>query len=227
VAKLYGIGVGPGDPELLTLKAARILSEVLVIAYPAPLEGQGLARTIAEYLIPQGVTEIPLRMEMTLNRQSANAAYDAGADEINRQLRAGNDVAFLCEGDPLLFGSFIYLMERLHGHAEIEIVPGVSSPMAAAAAAHFPLATQDEAVLLIPATHGEAELERLIASVQTACLFKVGRHLEKIRRVLAKLGRLDKAHYVERASQADQKVLSLDEAIEKGGIYFALVLVGS
>lgn len=227
MAKLYGIGVGPGDPELLTLKAARILSEVSVIAYPAPLEGVGLARTIAETLIPDGLIEIPLRMEMSLNRDSANAAYDAGADEINRHLTAGRDVAILCEGDPLLFGSFIYLMERLTGHGEIEVVPGVASPMASASAARFPLATQDEAVLLIPATRSEAELERLIASCETACLFKVGRHLEKIRRVLVKLGRLDKAHYVERASHADQKVLSLDEAIQKGGIYFAMVLVGS
>ncbi|MBF0356040.1 MAG: precorrin-2 C(20)-methyltransferase [Alphaproteobacteria bacterium] len=226
-AVLYGIGVGPGDPELLTLKAARLLREVPVIAYPAPMEGPGLARSIAGDLVPSGRIEIALRMEMSLERSSANAAYDSGAVDIAKHLDAGNDVAFLCEGDPLLFGSFIYLMERLGESHEIQVVPGVASPMASASAALFPLATQEEAVLLVPASRSEEDLLRLIGACETACIFKVGRHLAKIRRVLVQLGRLDRARYVERASHADQRVLSLDEAIDKGGIYFAMVLVGS
>jgi precorrin-2/cobalt-factor-2 C20-methyltransferase len=226
VAKLIGIGVGPGDPELLTLKAARLLREIPVIAFPAPMEGQGLARSIVGDLIPAGRTEIPLRMEMSLNRDSANGAYDAGAIEIARHLDEGRDVAVLCEGDPLLFGSFIYLLERLGENYSVQVVPGIASPMASAAASLMPLATQDEAVLLVPATRSEEELERLIVSCETICLFKVGRHLEKIRRVLMKSNRLHKARYVERASQAEERVLTLDQAIEKGGIYFAMVLVG-
>ncbi|TAN56672.1 MAG: precorrin-2 C(20)-methyltransferase, partial [Rhodospirillales bacterium] len=220
MAKLFGIGVGPGDPELLTLKAARLLGEIQVIAYPAPLEGEGLARSIAGPLVPEGRTEIPLRMEMTLDRASANAAYDAGAVEIARHLDAGRDVAFLCEGDPLLFGSFIYMMERLGGRHAIEVVPGVASPMACAALARMALATQDEAVLLIPASRSEEDLERLIGAADTACIFKVGRHLEKIRRVLMRLRRLEQTRYVARAGQAGEAVLSLDQAIAQGGTYF-------
>ncbi|CAA6603629.1 Precorrin-2 C(20)-methyltransferase [Rhodospirillaceae bacterium LM-1] len=227
MARLIGIGVGPGDPELITLKAARLLKEALVIAYPAPMQGEGLARSIVGDLIPAGRVEIPLRMEMSLDRDSANAAYDAGAVEIAKHLEEGRDVAVLCEGDPLLFGSFIYLMERLGDRFDVQVVPGISSPMASAAAALMPLAVQDEAVLLIPASRSEEELERLIAGTQTACLFKVGRHLDKIRRVLLRLNRLDKARYVERASQAHEQCLTLDQAIAKGGVYFAMVLVRS
>lgn len=227
MARLIGIGVGPGDPELITLKAARLIRETPVVAYPAPLEGLGLARSIANDLVPSGRIEIALRMEMSLDRASANAAYDKGAEEIAGHLGAGRDVAFLCEGDPLLFGSFIYLMERLGERFPITVVPGVSSPMASAAAALFPLATQDESVLLVPASKSEAELDSLMATAQTVCLFKVGRHLEKIRRILISRGRLDKARYVERASQEGEVVLSLDQAIAKGGVYFAMVLVGS
>ncbi|MBF0270059.1 MAG: precorrin-2 C(20)-methyltransferase [Alphaproteobacteria bacterium] len=227
MARLIGIGVGPGDPELITLKAARLLKETLVIAYPAPMQGEGLARSIVGDLIPTGRVEIPLRMEMSLDRDSANAAYDAGAVEIAKHLEEGRDVAVLCEGDPLLFGSFIYLMDRLGDRFEVQVVPGISSPMASAAAALMPLAVQDEAVLLIPASRSEEELERLISGTQTACLFKVGRHLDKIRRVLLRLNRLDKACYVERASQAQEQCLTLDQAIAKGGVYFAMVLVRS
>jgi len=151
VAKLIGIGVGPGDPELLTLKAARLLREIPVIAFPAPMEGQGLARSIVGDLIPAGRTEIPLRMEMSLNRDSANGAYDAGAIEIARHLDEGRDVAVLCEGDPLLFGSFIYLLERLGENYSVQVVPGIASPMASAAASLMPLATQDEPSPLFPA----------------------------------------------------------------------------
>jgi precorrin-2/cobalt-factor-2 C20-methyltransferase len=224
MARLIGVGVGPGDPELVTLKAARVLKDAPVIAYLAPLEGEGLARRIAAALIPEGRIEIALRMAMSLERASAEAAYDKGAQEIARHLAQGQDVAVLCEGDPLLFGSFLYLLDRLEGKAEVEVIPGVSAIAACAAKSLFPLARQDETVMLLPASLSEEELLARIAQADTVGLFKVGRHLEKIARVLARLGRDKGAVYVERAGQKEEKVLPLDEAVRKGGVYFAMVL---
>jgi precorrin-2/cobalt-factor-2 C20-methyltransferase len=224
MAKLIGVGVGPGDPELMTLKAVRALSTAPVIAYLAPLEGEGLARRIANAHIPQGRIEIALRMEMSLDRASAEAAYDAGARDIALHLAQGRDVALLCEGDPLLFGSFLYLLDRLDGKAEIEVIPGVSAIAACAARSLFPLAKQDETVMLLPASLPEEELLDRIAKADTVGLFKVGRHLGKIARVLAKLGRSEGAVYIERVGQDGEKLLPLDEAVSKGGVYFAMVL---
>lgn len=218
---LYGIGVGPGEAELLTVKAARLLERVAVVAYPAPLQGCGMARTIAAPFIPAGKAEIAIRMGFAADRAGADQAYDDGAAAIAAHLEAGRDVAVLCEGDPLLFGSFIYLLQRLAGRFAIEVVPGVASPLAAAAAARLPLAAWDEAVALVPATKPEAELERLLAVVDRAVVMKAGPHLDKVRRVLDRLGL--GATLVERVGFPDQRILPLAEAGAAG--YFSLVLV--
>ena len=132
--KLYGVGLGPGDPELLTLKALRILKSVPVIAWPAPDEGHSFARSIAADHLPGGQVEIAIRVPMRVERFPAQEIYDRAAEEIAAHLDAGRDVAVLCEGDPFFYGSFMYLFERLAGRYETEIVPGVSSIMAAGAA---------------------------------------------------------------------------------------------
>jgi len=222
---LYGIGVGPGDPELLTLKAARLLAEVPVIAWPAPLEGPGMARTIAAAAIPEGKTEIAIRMAFRPERDDTDAAYDSAAAAIAAHLDSGRDVAVLCEGDPLFFGSFIYLLARLSPNYPVEVVPGVSSPMAAAALLRQPLAALDDVLAIIPATKSEAEIERLLAAADAAVVMKVGRHLPKLRRVLARLGLEAGARVVERVGLDGERVLSLDQATQAGPIYFSLILV--
>ena len=131
---LYGLGVGPGDPELLTLKALRILRTVPVLVYPAPVEGESMARAIAAEHLPGGQAEIAIRMPLDAARFPAEEIYAAAAGEIAEHLRSGHDVAVLCEGDPFFYGSFMYLFARLADEHEVEIVPGVSSPMACAAA---------------------------------------------------------------------------------------------
>lgn len=222
---LYGIGVGPGDPELMTLKAVRLLATVPVIAWPAPLEGDGLARTIAAGLIPAGRVEIAIRMGFAVDRAGADAAYDQGAARIAAELEQGRDVAVLCEGDPFFFGSFIYLFGRLAGRFPIEVVPGVSSPMTAAAAAGRPLAAWDDALAVIPATRGDAEIERLLEAVDAAVIMKVGRHLGRLCRLLERLGLAGHACIVERASHPDQRILGLAEAESSGVSYFSIILV--
>lgn len=222
---LYGIGVGPGDPDLLTLKAHRLLQALPVLAWPAPLAGDGLARSIAAPHIPAGKTEIVIRLAFRPERDDTESAYDAAAATIAGHLDAGRDVGVLCEGDPLFFGSFIYLLARLGGRFPVTVVPGVSSPMAAAAALVRPLAALDDCVAIVPATRPEAEIERLLAAADAAVVMKLGRHLPKVARVLARLRLDDDARVVEQVGLPGQRLLTLAEAEESGIGYFSLALV--
>lgn len=223
---LYGVGVGPGDPELMTLKAVRIIRAAPVVAYPAPEVGDSMARTIAAGVLAEGRREeLPLRMRFTADRVSANAAYDAGAAAIAAHLAAGRDVAVLCEGDPLFFGSFIYLLGRLGGGFPVRVVPGVSSLMAAAATVPTPLAALDDCVAIVPATRSEADIERAIAAADAAAIIKAGRHLAKVARVLDRLGLLGPALYIERAGLPEERIRPLAEAAAEMGPYFSMVLV--
>ncbi len=223
--RLYGIGVGPGDPELLTLKAVRLISEADVIAYPAPADGTAsMARAIAQPHIPQGKTEIVIETPMIPGRFPANDVYDRYAVEIAEHLNAGRDVAVLCEGDPFLYGSFMYLFGRLAQDFESEVVPGVSSLGACAARAGQPLVSRNQVLSIVPAPLDEADLEARIAAADAVAIMKVGRHLEKVRTVLGRLGRLESAVYVERATLADEKVMPLSELEATRAPYFSMIL---
>lgn len=222
---LYGLGVGPGDPELLTLKAVRIIAASPVIAYPAPDTGDSLARAIAAPHIPEGRQEIVIRTPMVAGNFPANDVYDRYAAEISTCLTDGQDVAVLCEGDPFLFGSFMYLYERLAGQHRVEVVPGVSSLGACAAAAGAPLVSRNQVLSLIPAPLPADVLEARITSADAVCLMKVGRHLDKVRTVINKLGLSQSAHYIEHASMADQKVCLLSDLGEAKAPYFSMILI--
>lgn len=223
--RLYGIGVGPGDPELLTLKAVRLVAEAGVIAYPAPADGtDSMARAIAAPHIPAGKTEIVIETPMVPGQFPANDVYDRYADEIADHLKAGRDVAVLCEGDPFLYGSFMYLFGRLAGDFPCEVVPGVSSLGACAARAGQPLVSRNQVLAIVPAPLDEADLEARIAIADAVAIMKVGRHLEKVRSVLDKLGRLETAVYVERATLTDEKVMPLMNVSEDRAPYFSMIL---
>jgi precorrin-2/cobalt-factor-2 C20-methyltransferase len=132
---LYGIGLGPGDPELITLKAARLIASAQVIAYPCLAGADSFARAIAADLIPTGALEIAIDIPMTVERAPAQAAYDIGAQEIAKALDTGQNVVCLCEGDPFFYGSFMYLFARLADDYDVQVVPGVTSITACAAIA--------------------------------------------------------------------------------------------
>jgi len=170
-------------------------------------------------------TEIPLRMAMGKNRASAIAAYAKGAERIAAHLDAGHDVGVLCEGDPLLFGSFIYLMEILEDRYPIAIVPGISSVMAGAAALKTPLTKGDESLAVLPASRPQEDIARALRSADTVVLLKAGKHLSKIAMVLERLGLADKARYVEHVGWESQQVRPFAEAAAEGGPYFSLVVV--
>ncbi len=222
---LYGLGIGPGDPELITLKALRILQSVAVVAYPAPENGDSLARSIAAPHLPGGQTEIRMRTPMTPGNFPANDAYDRYATEISGHLRGGRDVAVLCEGDPFLYGSFMYIFARLSGDYAVRVVPGVSSLGACAAASGRPLVSRNQGLSILPAPLAEEELEKRLCETDAAAIMKVGRHIAKVKRVLARLGLEDGATYVERASMPDERVCDLAEAPDDAAPYFSMVLV--
>jgi precorrin-2/cobalt-factor-2 C20-methyltransferase len=222
---LYGLGIGPGDPELITLKALRILQAVPVIAYPAPEKGESLARRIVAPHIPEGRTEIAIRMPLVEARFPAQEVYDAAAVDLRAHLAAGRDAAVLCEGDPFFYGSFMYLFGRMAEDFPVEVVPGVSSLTACAAVLGAPLAARNDVLSVIPAPLPEAELRARLENAEAAAIIKVGRHLPKVRKVLRDLGLSGRARYVEHATMANQKVLSLDEADEAGAPYFSMILL--
>ena len=222
---LFGVGVGPGDPELVTLKALRILRAVPVVAWPAPESGPSLARRIAAPHLPGAQREIPIRMPLAPERFPAGDVYDRAAGEIAAALDAGEDVAAICEGDPFLYGSFVYLFGRLSETYRTEIVPGVSSLTACAAALGAPLAARNDSLAVIPGPLPETAMAERLAAADAAAFVKVGRHAGKIRAVLEKAGLAGSARSVEHATMPDQRILPLFEASEKGAPYFSMILV--
>jgi len=222
--RLFGIGVGPGDPELLTLKALRLLRAAHVVAYPAPEHGDSFARSIVARWLATGQREIAIRFPMQPGPPPATI-YDAAAAELAAQLERGDDVALLCQGDPLFYGSFIHLFHRLAGQYRIEIVPGVPSVTACAAAASIPLVTRDETLAVIPATLDEAEIARCLGESDAAAIVKLGRHFPKIRRVLSELGLLASARYIERATLPNQRVARFACVDASHVPYFSMALI--
>ncbi len=223
--KLYGIGVGPGDPELLTLKAHRILASSKVVAYPAPDDGVSFARTIVEQFMSGEQTEIPIVIPMRVERFPAAQIYDEKAAEIATHLRAGQDVVVLCEGDPFFYGSFMYLFERLSGEFECEIVPGVSSLMASAAALQRPLAARNDVLTICPAPLGDDVLLERFQSGDAIAIIKIGRHFARVRDLIEKAGLLERAGYLERVTLDTQQVMPLSQVGADKAPYFSMILI--
>ena len=221
---LYGIGLGPGDPELMTLKAHRLIRDARVVAYPAPDTGPSLARTIAAEAIPADAIEIPMIVPMRVERFPAQEVYAEAAEQITEHLSEGRDVAVLCEGDPFFYGSFMYLFARLAERAPVEIVPGVSSLGACAAAMRRPLVARNDVLTVLPGTLPDDALRPRIEAADAVSIMKVGRHLPRLRALIADMGLTHLAGYVERASMAAQTVHPLADAPAEAP-YFSMILI--
>lgn len=221
---LYGVGLGPGAPDLMTLRAARLIEGASVIAYPTLAGAASFARSIAADLIPDSAREIIMDVPMTVDRAPAQAAYDTGAAQIAEALSAGQDVICLCEGDPFFYGSFMYLHARLKDRFTVKVVPGVTSVTACAAEAGRPLVARNERLTVLPGPMDADVLRDRIAGAEAVAIMKVGRHLAKIRAVIDDLGLTDHASYVERATLPEQVVVPLSQAPEKAP-YFSMILL--
>jgi precorrin-2/cobalt-factor-2 C20-methyltransferase len=224
--KLYGLGIGPGDPELLTLKAHRILTTVPVIAYPTMENGKVLARAIVAGFIQPHQLEIPMPLPFSTER-SSQPYYDIAAAKIAEHLEQGRDVAVLCEGEPMLYGTFMYLFNRLAGRFPTEVVPGISSTMASAAMLGAPITYRNDVLSIMPATLEVEVLRDRLAVVDAAVIIKLGRHFAKVRNILTELGLIGRALYIERATQPTQKILPITTVDPAKVPYWALILIPS
>jgi len=232
-AKLLGVGVGPGDPELITLKALRALKEADVVVHFAKAGCASRARAIAAAHFCGEATEISLLYPMTTElprsddgyRNALRAFYDDAAARIANHLEQGRRVAVICEGDPLFYGSYMHLHARLSPRFPTEIVPGVTGISGCWSAAATPIAQGDDVFTVLPATLPEVEIARRLSDADAAVVMKIGRHLPKLRRALTKSGRLARAIYVERGTMSDAKLMPLAAKSDDHAPYFAVVLV--
>lgn len=230
VGTFYGIGVGPGDPEFLTLKAARILKEVDWVFAPAHAEGKsGFAETIVAPLRIDGARLRRVRLCMQRERDSDIRAYDQAAKEIVGALRLGQSAAWITEGDPLFFSTFAHVLNavrRLDANLPIEIVPGVTSINAAAARILLPVAQLDECVAVVPATYGLDHLMELLERFAAVFLLKVGAVFDNLLDELAALPILVDAWYVEKVGTAQEQVVhNLTSLRGRKLPYFSLVML--
>jgi precorrin-2/cobalt-factor-2 C20-methyltransferase len=222
---LYGLGVGPGDPELMTVKAWRILSTAPVVAYLTANATESTARDIAKPFIPEDVIELKIDMPMRTEREPAQEAYDKGAAAITEHLKAGRDVAMLCEGDPFFYGSFMYLFARLADRFETIVVPGVSSITAAAARIGRPLSARNDVLKVLPATLDANRLHDELQTAQSVAIIKVGRHFGKVKQVLSELDITSKAIAIENATHDNEQIRKVEEIEGDSLPYFTTILV--
>lgn len=221
---LYGIGLGPGDPDLITLKALKVLQSCHVVAYPQPDNGPSFARSIAAPHLSAAQLEIPIIVPMDVKRHPAKAVYDVAAETISHHLDAGSDVVVLCEGDPFFYGSFMYLHERLAGRYPVEVVPGVSSIMASAAAIARPVAARNDVLTIIPAPLDDERVKAQIENSDAVAIIKLGRHLPRIRALIERLGLTGHSAFVERVTLDNEKLLPLKDAPAEAP-YFSMILI--
>lgn len=222
---LYGVGVGPGDPELMTVKAWRLISTARVIAYLAANGSESTARSIAAPFIAEDAAEIAIDMPMRVEREPAQAAYDAGAAQIAERLSRGEDVVMLCEGDPFFYGSFMYLFERLAARFKTVVVPGVTSVTASAAELATPLCARDDVLKVLPATLPIDRLREELLTAQSAAIIKVGRHFGKVKQVLGALDLITRATAISKATHQDQLIRKVADIAEDSLPYFTTIIV--
>ncbi|WP_216215437.1 precorrin-2 C(20)-methyltransferase [Amycolatopsis aidingensis] len=232
---LWGVGLGPGDPELLTVKAARLIGAADVIAYHSAPHKRSIARSVAEPYLREGQLEealvYPVTTETTDHPGGYEGAiaefYELSAKRLAEHLDAGRDVVLLCEGDPFFYGSYMYMHERLADRYPAEVVPGVTSVSAASAVLGRPLVQRDEVLTLLPGTLPAPELARRLADTEAAAVLKLGRTFDSVHRALAESGRLDEACYVERATWQTQRVEPFADVDPASVPYFSLAVVPS
>lgn len=222
--KLIAVGVGPGDPGLVTRKGWTAIQTASVIAYPTREDGSSFARSIVADAIGPDTEEIAMSIPMTLTREPAQDAYDQGADNIAAHLEKGRNVVVLCEGDALFYGSFMYVLARLRDLARISAIPGVSSVTAAAAKVLRPLVARNEVFTVLPGPLDNTVLKSHIAASNSLAILKVGRHLSRLRAVIDEMGLTQNSWFVSHASLPNEQSCKLEDAPETAP-YFSMILV--
>ncbi len=230
---LYGVGTGPGDPELLTLKAARAIGHADVLAYFAKRGNRSNARRIVQDHIRQSADEIPLFYPVTTElpkhcrsyRAQIASFYDQSAAKLAERLDAGRSVVVLSEGDPLFYGSYMHVHSRLSGRFPTVVIPGVTAMSGCWSQAGAPIAQGDDATSILPGTMAEEMLAEKLKNCDAAIIMKVGRNLPKVRKALIESGRIHRAIYVERGTMDNGVTMPLSELTHDRAPYFSIILV--
>ena len=231
--RLLGLGVGPGDPELITVKSLRLLRAAPVVAYPVAKGRSSNALGIVRDYLREDQILVPMVYPVTIEKlpppfcyeTALRGFYDEAAVAVAAHLDAGRDVAAICEGDPFFFGSFMYLHDRLAGRYETIVVPGVCSVVACAAAVATPLVYRNQSLTVLSGVLDAEELTRRLATCEAAAVMKLGGNFAKVRAVLGELGLIDRALYVERATMAAERIVPLASVDAATVPYFAMILL--
>ena len=230
---LYGIGIGPGDPELVTVKSVRLIESSPVIVYFAKAGRRGNARAIVDRWLPASAIELPLYYPVTTETPVSDPAYNAllaafyerSSERIADHLLSGRDVAVLSEGDPLFYGSFMHLYIRLKDRFRTTIVPGVTGMAGCWSAVGEPITWGDDVLTILPGTLDEAALIARLENTDAAVIMKIGRNFAKIKAALVATGLYERAIYVERGTMSDEKIMRLVDKSDETAPYFSIILV--
>lgn len=229
----HGVGLGPGDPELLTVKAVRLIENCGALAYFAKAGRRGNARTIVDRWVPEGKPEMPLYYPMTTETHFGEEAYisalsgfyEESVARIAEVLDRGEDVVLACEGDPMFYGSFMHLYIRLRDRYPTKITPGVTGMAGCWGAAGLPMTWGDDVLTVLPGTLDEEALAEKLTRTDAAVIMKLGSNFPKVRRAIERAGLLERATYVERGTMAGESVVRLTEKTECTAPYFSLILI--
>jgi precorrin-2/cobalt-factor-2 C20-methyltransferase len=231
--RLYGVGLGPGDPDLVTIKAMKIIAAVPVVAYFAKKGVRGRARAILDRWLVDTCLQLPLLYPLTTETHFCDPSYveelrgfyEKAEAAIAAHLLAGRDVALVCEGDPLFYGSFMHLYVRLKDRFNVEIVPGVTGMSGCWSAAKAPMAWGDDVLSVLPGTLDRAAMIRHLAAADAVVIIKIGANLSKIRAAIAEAGRLPAAIYVEHGTTETENIIPLAVKTDDHAPYFSSILI--
>lgn len=233
VGTIFGVGLGPGDPDLMSVRADRLVRGARHVAYFRKTGRTGRARTIVEGMLNADAHEIALEYPVTTEIPLEDPAYAEClsafyADVSQRLLHlalGGEDVIVLCEGDPFFYGSFMHLHARLQGHVPVRVIPAITGMSAAWTATNIPVTWGDDVMTVLPGTMPAPELARRMTDADAVVVMKLGRNLPKVRAALQVAGKLDRAWLVVCASMKDERVIPLSQADDGAVPYFSIVIV--
>tara|TARA_B100000780_G_C21068449_1_gene429772 strand:+ start:424 stop:1152 length:729 start_codon:yes stop_codon:yes gene_type:complete len=230
---IYGVGLGPGDLDLLSVKSDRLVRNAKHVAFFRKAGRKGQARQIAEPILLKDAIEFAMEYPVTTEipvgdpryNEILSAFYEDCAVHLRVLAQSGEDVVVLCEGDPFFYGSFMHMYERLKNDVHVDVVPAITGMSGAWTATGHPITWGDDVLTVLMGTLPEDELSRRMADTDALVVMKIGRNIDKVRAALRTAGKFDHAWLVEFATMPNQTVSKLSDAGDKVTPYFSIIVV--